>query len=158
MEAGWSCSKGFFTSPPKLNSLSNWVSVAFQVLLLLNFGRGILATRSWAMQRFQEVEELGCRGKPWVWIYPPGLGSVVNNHDDRNSPKDRIVGPLTNGRTLWLINGGDPNDPYVHPGMILQAGCIPVAAMSRLFRLESLNLKMFHSSSWWSRGIRILGV
>ena len=24
------------------------------------------------------------------------------------SPKDRVVGPLPNGRTLWLINGGDP--------------------------------------------------
>ena len=25
------------------------------------------------------------------------------------SPKDRVMGPLPNGRTLWLINGGDPN-------------------------------------------------
>ena len=34
------------------------------------------------------------------------LGYVVNNHGDRKSPKDRVVGPLTNGRSLWLINGG----------------------------------------------------
>ena len=25
------------------------------------------------------------------------------------SPKDRVVGPLPNGRTFWLINGDDPN-------------------------------------------------
>ena len=25
------------------------------------------------------------------------------------SPKDRVVGPFPNGRTPWLINGGDPN-------------------------------------------------
>ena len=33
------------------------------------------------------------------------------------SPKDRVI-PLTNGRTLWLINGGDPNHLQVlgaHP-------------------------------------------
>ena len=30
----------------------------------------------------------------------------MNNHGDRKSPKDRVVGPLPNGRTLWLINGG----------------------------------------------------
>ena len=29
------------------------------------------------------------------------------------SPKDRVVGPLPNGRTSWLINGGDPN--HLHP-------------------------------------------
>ena len=25
------------------------------------------------------------------------------------SPLTGVVGPLPNGRTLWLINGGDPN-------------------------------------------------
>ena len=30
---------------------------------------------------------------------------MVNNHGDPKSPKDRVVGPFTNGR-LWLINGG----------------------------------------------------
>ena len=25
---------------------------------------------------------------------------------DHKSSKDRVVGPLPNGRTLWLINGG----------------------------------------------------
>ena len=34
---------------------------------------------------------------------------MVNNHGDRQSPKDRVVGPLPNGRTSWLTNGGDPN-------------------------------------------------
>ena len=33
---------------------------------------------------------------------------MVNNHGDRKSPKDRVI-PLPNGRTSWLINGGDPN-------------------------------------------------
>ena len=37
------------------------------------------------------------------------LGYVVNSHGDRQSPKDRVVGPLPNGRTSWLTNGGDPN-------------------------------------------------
>ena len=30
----------------------------------------------------------------------------------------RVVGPLPNGRTSWLINGGDPN--HLLTGMILQ--------------------------------------
>ena len=34
---------------------------------------------------------------------------MVNNHGDRKSPKDRVMGPLPNGQTSWLINGGDPN-------------------------------------------------
>ena len=41
------------------------------------------------------------------------------------SPKDRIVGPLPNGRTPWLINEGDPN--YLLSRMILhgfQSGVI----------------------------------
>ena len=42
-----------------------------------------------------------------------GYGYVVTNHGDRKSPKDQVVGPLPNGRTLWLINGGDPN--YLRP-------------------------------------------
>ena len=33
-------------------------------------------------------------------------------------PLSRVVGPLPNGRTPWLINGGDPN--YLLSGMILQ--------------------------------------
>ena len=38
------------------------------------------------------------------------------------SPKDRLVGPLPNGRTLWLVNGGPhPNHLLTGPGMILQA-------------------------------------
>ena len=31
---------------------------------------------------------------------------------------DRVVGPLPNGRTSWLINAGDPN--HILTGMILQ--------------------------------------
>ena len=39
------------------------------------------------------------------------------------SPKDRVVGPLPNGRTPWLINGGDPKYLLLtSPGMILQVG------------------------------------
>ena len=46
---------------------------------------------------------------------------MVNNHGDRKSPKDRVVGPLPNGRTSWLINGGDPKpfDVDVFAGNIL---------------------------------------
>ena len=39
----------------------------------------------------------------------PGLGYVVHNHGPwlgSKSLKDRVVGPLPNGRTSWLINGG----------------------------------------------------
>ena len=34
---------------------------------------------------------------------------MVNNHGDHKSPKESgcgTVGPLPNGRTSWLINGG----------------------------------------------------
>ena len=34
---------------------------------------------------------------------------VVHNHGDRKSPR-----PLRNGRTPWLINGGDPITTYIH--------------------------------------------
>ena len=37
------------------------------------------------------------------------------------SPKDR-VGLVINGRTSWLIHGGDPNHLITSPGMILQVG------------------------------------
>ena len=45
-------------------------------------------------------------GFPWVLGGSSHLGYVVNNHGDRKSPKDRVMGPLPNGRTSWLINGG----------------------------------------------------
>ena len=62
---------------------------------------------------------------------------VVNNHGDpkspnwgfspskvvRKSPKDRVVGPLSNG-LLWLINGSDPD--HLLTGMILQDGAAEV--------------------------------
>ena len=47
------------------------------------------------------------------------LVSVVINHGDRKSPKDRFV-PLQMA-FLWLINGGDPHHLQV-PAMILQVG------------------------------------
>ena len=34
---------------------------------------------------------------------------MVNNHGDRVRPLTGVMGPLINGRTSWLINGGDPN-------------------------------------------------
>ena len=42
-----------------------------------------------------------CSDSPHTWrIIPrPRLGSVVNNHGDRKSPEDRVVGPLPNGLT-----------------------------------------------------------
>ena len=41
---------------------------------------------------------------------------MVNNHGDRKSHKDRVVGPFQMA-FLWLINGGDPN--HLLGGMIL---------------------------------------
>ena len=43
----------------------------------------------------------------------PVDGSVVNNHGDRKSPKDRVVVPLPNGRTPWLVNRGTLTT-YIH--------------------------------------------
>ena len=45
---------------------------------------------------------------PWPYLedHPRTDLQVVNNHGDRKSPKDRVVGPLTNGRTSWLSNDG----------------------------------------------------
>ena len=37
---------------------------------------------------------------------------------DHKTPKDRVVGPLPNGRTPWLLNGG--YQLLTSPGMILQ--------------------------------------
>ena len=53
---------------------------------------------------------------------PPIFGNiqVFNNHGDRKSPRPGVVGPLPNGRTSWLVNGGDPN--YLLSRMILQVG------------------------------------
>ena len=34
---------------------------------------------------------------------------MVSDHGDRKFAKDRVVGPLPNRQTSWLINGGDPN-------------------------------------------------
>ena len=41
---------------------------------------------------------------------------MVNKHGHMVivSPLDGVVGPLANGRTLWLINGGDPITTYIH--------------------------------------------
>ena len=52
--------------------------------------------------------------QPELWTCQCFLGSshlVVSNYGTmvNKSPQDRVVGPLPNGRTSWLINGGDPN-------------------------------------------------
>ena len=48
-------------------------------------------------------------------------GYVVNNHGEYISHLNGVVViPLTNGRTSWLINGGDPN--HLLSVMILQVG------------------------------------
>ena len=50
------------------------------------------------------------RGKTWRMGSQDLDGYVVHNHyGSFLSPKDRVVGPLPNGRTSWLINGGDSN-------------------------------------------------
>ena len=48
--------------------------------------------------------------------YPTKSGGSENHR--LKSPIPGVVGPLTNGRTLWLINGGDPN--HLLTGVILQ--------------------------------------
>ena len=48
---------------------------------------------------------------------------MVNNHGDRKSPKDRVVGPLPFMAFLWLLNGADPN--HLLTGMILQVFTVP---------------------------------
>ena len=45
---------------------------------------------------------------------------MVRNHGNRKLPKDQVVGHLPNGRTSWLINGGDPITTEPSPGMIFQ--------------------------------------
>ena len=47
-----------------------------------------------------------------AWRIIPGL--VVNNQGEFSSPKDRLVEPLPNGRTLWLITTYKSwDDPFV---------------------------------------------
>ena len=48
---------------------------------------------------------------PPAWRIFTGLGYVVNNHGDRFRPLriGQRGTPDPNGRTSWLINGGDPN-------------------------------------------------
>ena len=57
-----------------------------------------------------------CPGRLPLWDVETLLGGsshlVVKNHGDRKSPKPWVVGPLPNGRTSWLINGGDPFTTY----------------------------------------------
>ena len=42
------------------------------------------------------------RFREGTWRIIPGLVSVVNNHGNRKSPKDRVVGPLPNGHEHGL--------------------------------------------------------
>ena len=42
-----------------------------------------------------------------TWRIIPGSKWLITmDHGDHKSPKDRVVGPLPNGRTLWLMNRG----------------------------------------------------
>ena len=49
----------------------------------------------------------------YTWRIGPHDGRIrgFHNHGDRGIVpfSDRVVGPLPNGRTSWLINAGDPN-------------------------------------------------
>ena len=40
---------------------------------------------------------------------------VVDNDGDRKSPNDRVVGPLPNGQTPWLTNGGSSPNHLLFP-------------------------------------------
>ena len=93
--------------------LFSWLK-KWQVLMWKPIPYGILQTCT--------TTKLGCvpirtlLATRWGWVLggwaPRTDGSVVNNHGDHKSPKDRVVGPLPNGRTLWLMNGGDPFTTY----------------------------------------------
>ena len=89
---------------------------------------------------FSFPQHLASRNPTWRII--PGLGYVINNHGDRKSPKDRVVGPLPNGRTSWLINEGDPS--YLLTGMILQ-----VVFQSYLVRINKEKHPPWPLSSEW---------
>ena len=41
-------------------------------------------------------------------VFQPSIFRGYVSFREGKSPKDRVVGPLPNGRTSWLINGGDP--------------------------------------------------
>ncbi len=61
-------------------------------------------------------EALGMSGISWSIIpVSKWLITMVSK-----SPRPGVVGPLPNGLSKWLINGGDPN--YLLNGMILQVG------------------------------------
>ena len=53
------------------------------------------------------------------------------------SPKDRVLGPLPDGRTSWLISGGDPN--HLVTGMILQVAPNRPQVKVRDFRSRQLD-------------------
>ena len=64
----------------------------------ITYQAGWSAPRSKFLTRIQRKQE-------GAWRIIPELRYVVNNHGDRKSPKDQVVGPLLNGHS-WLINGG----------------------------------------------------
>ena len=81
----------------------------------------------WSLGHFSK-KHLGSLGGFSLGIKLPCYGDYLEDHPsgckwlitmgDRFCPLNGVVGPLTNGRTSWLINGGDPN--YLLTGMILQ--------------------------------------
>ena len=93
--------------------------------------KGSLGRRSWYIMIYfgpsiEEAERL--KDIPPTFMRPRWEKAPRISHDgqiilsgDRKSPKDRVVGPLLNGQTSWLINGGDPtyeswDDPPSGPG------------------------------------------
>ena len=75
---------------------------------------------------------------------------MVNNGGDRQSLKDRVVGPLPNGRTSWLINGGDPITTYVRPGSPSSKWVFVVGKFKRLTKelILYLGLRIFFINSY----------
>ena len=74
------------------------------------------------------------------------LGHVVNKHGDRNSPKDRVVGPLPNGLSMackwWLLttykSWDDP--PSSSPLAIWFSSSVGVETAQPIFTANSESL------------------
>ena len=69
-------------------------------------------------------------------------------------PLNRVVGPLPNGRTSWLINGGDPN--HLLSGMILQVPTQSLTVPVGMFGVFFL-LSFWASVTFQGRAVKLRG-
>ena len=73
-----------------------------------------------------EAKIYSSRNPTWIIPVSKCLITLVDK-----SPKDRVVGPLPNGRTSWLINGGDPITTYDTWEPILQVSPRPAILIKK---------------------------